>query len=162
MSGPLFQIVPERTLGPCSQTLLPFSLASGCSARPGALSPAGEADGIWESETEREREFRISRPRGAGGQSHGRPSLLGDKWKIQMAQKAFDQPRQDTGHFVHLGHSPEAASVWPGAQSLGQGWIFSGDRGKGMTVPCLSPSPSFTLGHPSGSVWSLRPCFCGV
>lgn len=56
MSKPLFQIVPEKTLGPVLKALPPVILASACSAGPGAPSLAGEASGIGELDTDRNRQ----------------------------------------------------------------------------------------------------------
>lgn len=79
VSEPLFQIVPEKTLGLVLKALLLVSMASACSAGPGALSLAGEASGIEELDTDRHRQ---------GGRENSEP--LGHR--VQVASPVATRP----------------------------------------------------------------------
>ena len=95
----LFQ---EGPWGPIVEDLLPVSMASCCSARPGALSLAGEAAGIGDPETDRQtdRDRAVYGDKAGGREkSIGLPSperrgpapgpAGGDHWKSQTGTKGF-------------------------------------------------------------------------
>lgn len=131
-------------------------MASVCSARPGARSLAGEAAGIGEPARERQRgrEIRMPRPEGAGGQSRGHSGLLGDDWKIRLAQKAFDQPRQDTGCLCPprlLTGSCISAAQEPRARGRDESSPAPG-AGNGGSQDHSMPT-SLSIPHRSGTSW---------
>lgn len=153
VSTPFFQIVLQRTLGPsppqCGLRLLSKTWGSeGCGEKPLEL-------GSRERDTQSGREKpEFPRPQGAGGQSRGHAGLLGDDWRVRLAQKAFDQPGQDTGRLcpprLLTGSCVSAAvSPAPGA-GTDLSWDWGGEwRFLRRLCACLPSLPSH-LWRPSG------------
>lgn len=163
VSEPLFQIVPEKTLGLVLKALLLVSMASACSAGPGALSLAGEASGIEELDTDRqtqtgrEGEFRTSWPQGTGGQSCGHSAFWGVTRRSHWRRRLLSGPGRTLVALVHLGCRLDAAvSAWPESPEQGEGQTDTSSlgarQGVAAAVTVLPPVPFHPslLWHPCG------------